>query len=543
MNDRHELGIFLILGILGAAVFGGFYADFPTSTVPINHAEEDAYQSSREFLQMHGYNVSGFDRSTTYTTDSATSVYLQRTLPWRQAKDTIIRYDVHYWETWYYQPLGEEEFIVAIDPVDGELVWFDHYLPDEAPGATLSKPAARTKAEQFLDAHGHNPEQYELVEYSVTNHPNRRDHWFTWQHTDRRVNNAPYTVDVEIQGERIGYYDAYLDIPDSFYHNYEIQQARSDLLGGVGFLGLSALLGIAALVYSLRSYKDGRFDTRFALGLGGAVAVLSFISVLNTLPGILSFAPTILPTWQFIALVVVSAAIGALIAGGVTVIAAGAGKRLAADVLEQNVVDRLSTIWTDAETRSRVTFGLARGVFLAWILLGFYTAFYVIGTTYFDVWLPADTPYATAMATYIPAVLALTVGGIAAISEETMYRLFAIPLCKRYLKYTALAVVVPAFIWGLGHSGYAVLPYYVRAVEVTLIGIILGGVFLRYGLLTTAVAHFSLNALIVGIPLFLTGAPGLFVQGVVAVVIAFMPLLVAGGLVVLRGTERTSISS
>jgi hypothetical protein len=165
-----------------------------------------------------------------------------------------------------------------------------------------------------------------------------------------------------------------------------------------------------------------------------------------------------------------------------------------------------------------------------------YTAYYLVGTRYFGFWLPASDPNATAFTTAVPAVVALVGGGVAAIWEETAYRLFAVPLCKRHLEYTSLALLVPAVVWGLGHAGYAVLPIWARVLETTIIGVILGYAFLRWDLLTTVSAHFTLNATAVAVPMLAAGGT-LLGHGALALGVAALPVLV--GAVVYVSGERS----
>lgn len=131
--------------------------------------------------------------------------------------------------------------------------------------------------------------------------------------------------EVDVQGNRIGYNEPYLQIPDQFYD----RQLQGQLVLGAAFLGLSALLGIAAVGYGLRYHKRDKFDTRFALAVGGLVAVLSFVDTINSLPGVLELLPAETATTPWVVAIVVGAAVSALFFGGVTAVFTGAGKRLA----------------------------------------------------------------------------------------------------------------------------------------------------------------------------------------------------------------------
>jgi hypothetical protein len=265
------------------------------------------------------------------------------------------------------------------------------------------------------------------------------------------------------------------------------------------------------------------------LAAGGVVAGLSLVGAANSLTDVAGVVPPTVPPWLFYALVAVAVLIGSTVQGGITFVAAGTGKRLAGEVLARTPVDRVETLRRDPTVRRETAESAVRGFLLAFALLGFYTAFYLVGTRFFGFWLPATDPNQTALTAAVPALAALVVGGVAAVWEETAYRLFAVPLCKRHLGYTSAALVVPAFVWGLGHAGYAVLPVWARVVETTLLGIVLGYAFLRWDVITTIAAHFTMNATIVATPMLAAGG-SLFVHGVLSAGVATLPLLVGIGL-------------
>lgn len=528
MDRRRELVVVAALAVVGAGLFGAFYGTFPTSSPPIKHDRTDALATANDFLRTQGYDVSGFQGSAAYGGNDTESVYIQRTVPRDRVGDTLREYRVRHWTVSYVRPTEQERFAVAVDPVSGEVVGFDHRVPDGAGGGTLPTADARARAEQFLAERGHDLGEYELVTNATTERANRTDHTFVWRHESRGVGAAPYEVRVTLHGDRIGGYEAGLSVPDRFVHGYQVTQSYS-LLPTVLFFLLSGVFGVFALYYGLRYYKAETFDWRYALAAGGFVAVLTLVGTANSLPGLRGLLPSTIAPWLFWTVLAVAALVAAAVQGGITFVAAGTGKRLAREVLDRTPVDRVSTIRRDPAVRDDVAYSLTRGFLLAFALLGFYTVFYVVGTAFFNVWLPVTDPNASAFSAAVPAVSALVVGGVAAVWEETAYRLFAVPLCKRHLKYTAVALVVPAFVWGLGHAGYAVLPVWARVVETTLLGVILGYAFLRWDVVTTVAAHFTVNATIVASAMLAAGG-SLLVHGVLSAGVAALPLLVGLGL-------------
>ena len=154
------------------------------------------------------------------------------------------------------------------------------------------------------------------------------------------------------------------------------------------------------------------------------------------------------------------------------------------------------------------------------------------------VWLPADSPYSNMLNTAFPFLYPLLIGFVAAISEEFTFRLFAIPLLKKYLKVTFLALLLPAVIWAFGHSTYPVFPIYFRGIELTIAGLLFGYFFIRFGLVTCVVAHYVLDALLVALPLLRSSHPSFVVSGAAVVALGLLP--VVPGLLGLAQREETA---
>lgn len=94
---------------------------------------------------------------------------------------------------------------------------------------------------------------------------------------------------------------------------------------------------------------------------------------------------------------------------------------------------------------------------------------------------------------YIPLLSIFVISLTASLKEEIIFRLFGISLLKKFLKNSILAVVVISFIWGMGHSMYAIFPVWFRVVEITFIGFFYGFIFLRFGIIPLITAHFLFN--------------------------------------------------
>ena len=79
-------------------------------------------------------------------------------------------------------------------------------------------------------------------------------------------------------------------------------------------------------------------------------------------------------------------------------------------------------------------------------------------------------------------------------------------------------------IFGAGHAAYPTQPAYARVVELILPSLFFGAVYLRYGLLPAIVLHFAFDVVWFAIPLFVSEAPGVWVDQVLVVLLTLVPL-------------------
>jgi hypothetical protein len=113
------------------------------------------------------------------------------------------------------------------------------------------------------------------------------------------------------------------------------------------------------------------------------------------------------------------------------------------------------------------------------------------------------------------------------VSEEFLFRMFAIPFLRKLTRNMAIAVVLAGFIWGFGHASYPQQPFYIRGVEVGIGGVALGIVMLRFGILPTLVWHYSVDAMYSAMLLVRSESLYFKLSGLGAAGIMVLPVLVA----------------
>lgn len=161
------------------------------------------------------------------------------------------------------------------------------------------------------------------------------------------------------------------------------------------------------------------------------------------------------------------------------------------------------------------------GYLFCFVLLGIQAVILFIGFEQFGVWATADPMNDGRNQLFVAGYPLLA--WMAAISEEGVYRLFAIaaltfllrPLWRRVHRWTGrpvflnpLFAIVPAalvasFLWGAAHIGYTIYPVYTRLIEVTLLGFVFSWILLRHGLMTAIVAHAAVDLVWMGYSLVL----------------------------------------
>ena len=113
----------------------------------------------------------------------------------------------------------------------------------------------------------------------------------------------------------------------------------------------------------------------------------------------------------------------------------------------------------------------------------------------------------------------------AAISEEFVFRMFAVSFLKKFMRFTFLAILIPSIIWAFAHSSYAVFPIYTRGIELTIVALAFCFVYLRYGILACIIAHYVIDAVLFSIPLLRSSNMYFLTSGLIVIALAGIPAL------------------
>jgi membrane protease YdiL (CAAX protease family) len=502
-----------------------FYRAFPEASIDFRVTREQARTRAENFLAAQGLQVNGYRQASRFSYDDEAKTFLERELGLDRANRLMgRRVRLWRWSWLWFRPLQKEEFRVDVTPA-GEPAGFLHEIPEAAPGAALPAAQARAVAERFLrDTMHRDPAGLDFVEGSSVTRPARTDHTFTWKERDFDIHDATYRLEVTVQGGLVGGYHEYLKVPESWQRAYEGLRSRN-LTAQTIDTGLLVLLAVALLVTILLRVRGHDVRWRRAAVVGGIGALLLFLSNWNAQPLAEFNYPTTDSYGSFVSQEFLRNLMGALSAAGLLfVLTAGAEP-----LYRQSYGTQLSlgNLFSARGLRTRkFLLGAVLGLTLAGIFVAYQTGFYMVAYHY-GAWSPADVPYDDLLNTRLPWLFVLFGGFLPAVSEEFLFRMFAIPFLSKLLRSVGVAVVLAGFIWGFGHAGYPQQPFWIRGVEVGIGGVALGLIMLRWGILPTLVWHYSVDAMYTALLLLRSHNPYFVFSGAASAGIMVLPVLVA----------------
>ena len=536
-SEKRALLLWVLAGIAG--VFFAqhyFFQAFPEASVDFKVTRPQALTRAKAFAAGLGENLDGYRSAIEFSVDENEKVYVERELGLQQANQLASsKINLWYWNVRFYKPLQEEEYEVRVSP-SGQIVGYKHVVPEARPGTTLERSAAQTLAQTFLTAKlGKQAGDWSFLpeEANSQKKPSRLDWDFTWENKALKVKDAPYREKIHITGDRPSGASEFLLVPETWQRSYERLRSGNNTLAQVFDVLYFALLAVAvgfAIVLTIAN----KTSWGLALKLGAVAVGFLFLQGLNDWPLWGSSYDTKTAYSSFILLQILKVLAIAVFEAFTISIVLPAAEPLYRQSQPNNL--RLSKLLTWRGIRSKEFFSSAMvGISLAAAHIGFVVVFYMVATTKFGAWAPQEVNYSDAVNTGFPWISGVAIGLLASMNEEFTFRLFAIPFFTRFTKSRWIAVIVPAFLWGFLHSNYPQEPAYIRGVEVGLIGIVAGLVMLRWGILSTLIWHYTVDASLVG--LFLVRSDNLYfeISGVVVGLAAAAPLLVSAVSYLRRG--------
>jgi hypothetical protein len=518
--------IFIILiAVMALFVFLKYYDEAsPTASMNSHISRNHALRAARQYLEEQGFNLNGYVETVLFSEDNDAVLYLQKTLGMDRFNNLVKDLPLRYWKVRFFKELQYEEFKVFVDP-QGQIISFNHYIPEDAKGTRLKQDRALALAEAFIQKQkGIDLSNYDLINASSKQRERRIDHLFTWKASTPPLGDAKLLMTIGVHGDVVDGYEQSINVPQKFAELYEGESSKGELLARLSGL-LTVFLALLAFVIFLTHHKYRTIPWKGALFLALAMVVAKILGEINAIPNIRASYSTDSPLYTFWGGWIIDTIESTIWSGVVTFLFAVAGWAVCHEVFKMKRVDQITGRrgWLSRD----FTRALFMGYLLASIGLGYMTVFYLLGERYFDVWSPVPSGYSNMLGTWLPFLDPITEAFRSSVSEELIYRFFAIALLIKYLRSRAVALFIPALIWGFAHSDYTVLPFYTRGIELTVDGLLSGYFFIRYGLITVVVAHYVFDAVIMGMPLLQSSNLYLFWSGMAGVGVMAVPILLS----------------
>jgi membrane protease YdiL (CAAX protease family) len=536
-SEKRALVLWIIFGALGLLFAQRyFFRAFPEAAVDLKVSRTDAQQRAKNFVQVLGENLDGYQSTITFQVDDNSKTYLERELGLQEANRLMSsELNIWFWEVRFFKPQQEEEYRVRVSP-PGKVVAYNHKIEEARGAKSLSREEALSAAQQFLQTKiGTNLDNWNFLpeEANSEARPNRLDWSFTWERKNFRAKDAPYRLETGLQGDHIGSTQEFLQVPEEWTRSYQHLRSTNIFYNQIALIPYGFLLG-AALWLGISLMRQDKTSWGAALKLGVLVSVLFFLMQANDWNSIRAGYDTHQAYSSFVAGQLAKLLLEALATGLMVALVLPGGEPLYRAAQPARL--RLYQAFSRRGIRSKEFFSSSVvGISMAAAHMGFIVVFYLIGRK-FGVWAPQDLSYSDVVNTSFPWIAGVAIGVMAATSEEFLFRLFAIPFLQKMTGSRVLAVILPAFFWSFLHSAYPQEPGYIRGIEVGLIGILAGIVMLRWGIVATLIWHYTVDASLVGMLLIRSDNLYFKISGVVVGLAAVAPLAWSGISYLARGS-------
>jgi len=289
--DRSDWRLLAVCGVILAAsvAFGVAFFDraFPEASIDFRHDRGSSARVALDFLEKTGRSPSDRTHASKFEVDNAARIYLERTLGLEDAGKVMgDEVEVWSWMHRWFRPLETEEMVVKVSP-RGEIVAFEHRIPEDQPASPVDPDLRIRIGTTFLESIGVDTSALELVSVSDRKLPARVDSVLTWEHRDLRPGDAPYRYEVTLQGAVVGAFHQSLEVPEEWRREYASLRAKNETAGDVASV-LLLFTTIAALFVFVIRVRKRDVQLRYSAWVGGACAILLTLVSLNALPSALA---------------------------------------------------------------------------------------------------------------------------------------------------------------------------------------------------------------------------------------------------------------
>ncbi|MBL8013308.1 MAG: CPBP family intramembrane metalloprotease [Candidatus Omnitrophica bacterium] len=498
-------GVFAILILLSVWLWYQFaYPSF--SLVDLSISRSEALTIARKYIKSFAaIDPVDYKHAIIFDVPTNTDFYLQKSLGLKGQEQFMRQHnlELYFWTIRFFKENQKEEYRLTISSKSGEIISYWHILDDAASRPPVNEQGAKENGRAFLTNTFHYDfKDWNFHEESKSKFDNRVENKFKWEKKNVYVpwsspeqGGGKILTTVTVSGNEIqSFVKQTFLVPEQFDRYIEAQKETGRNLSLIGHIGSIALFMVAIWIIQVRRNHLCMNVTKFFyVYLALLLFLLTIASAFNNAQGYLFSYPTTQPFVSYFLRQGVYEMVDRFLFFGCFIIPSLSGELLRYENFPKRhwmgIFQNMSTSFLTRPVGKAIFLGYGFAV----LMFGFQTLIFEFGFRYCDVWMEHErlSMFSTA---YFPFFGILLMALSAGVTEETFYRLFGVNVFYTFTRNTFLAFLIPSVIWGLGHTGYLVFPFWFRGLEVTLLGIFTCLVYRSYGLLTVIVQHYLFDA-------------------------------------------------
>lgn len=531
--------LLVVFSAAGIALSVRYFSEaFPIVTLDLRIDRAGVLSKARELAERVLSDPAEYNHAASFSGDREVQVFVELEGGGTQAFQEMMKsgfYMPYTWKVRHYRP-GETKEAGFVFTPDGRPYGFSVKLPEKEPGAAFpADTALRIATTSASTEWGIDLSAYVLVEQSQEVRPSGRiDHTFVYERPNIMIGEGRYRLRLVVGGDRLTELTHFVKVPEAFKRRYQEMRSANEAIGVASSLGMAILYIVIGCGVGLFYLLRQRYILwRQPLLWAGVIAALQFFVGVNQLPLVWMDYDTAVSVENFLLQQLGINLLNALALGILFAVSFMAAESLSRKAFPHHL--QQWRLWSPAVASSKAVLGRTlAGYLLVGIFFAYEVGVYFVGTRWLGWWTPSDILFhPDVLATYLPWLTSIGVSAQAGFWEESLFR--AVPLAGAALLgdrfggrkwWIAAAMIVQALVFGGGHAGYANQPAYARVVELIIPSLMFGGIFLRFGLLPAVVLHFAFDVVWFSLPLFLSSAPGVWVNQLLVILFTLVPLFV-----------------
>lgn len=521
-----------------AYTFKFFPTAFPIVNIDITIDRDQAIEIAKQKATTYNWGPHNPSIAVSFDSDSQAQTFVELAGGGQDTFREMIKEHYYMPYTWHVRQFKEfekNETHIYLTP-QGKLYGFREKISEDEERPSLSHKDALALVMRSLQDDLHiNTTPYKLVEDAKNTRLNGRvDRNFVFERSDITLNEGRYRIKTKVRGDTLTQVKQCIKIPQSFTLTYKEMRSTNTAIASAAsifafifYLLIGCFLGIFILMR--HNWILWVAPVKWAF----LIAILQFLNTLNSMPLMWMYYQTQTGKYGFLLHVIVSGFSSFVMTFITTSLIFIAAEGLTRKAFGKHI--RLWDNWNPHIANSYTLLGHTIGGYLMiGIDMAFLVTFYYISTTYFQWWAPLSKLVdPNVLASYVPWLSSIAKSLQAGFVEEAQFRVIPLAsaalLGERFGKkkwWIGGALILQAIVFGAAHANYAAQPAYARLVELILPSFVFAGLYLRFGLLTSVVMHYAYDVFWFSLPIFLSQAPGIWMNQAAVLFFTFLPLII-----------------